>query len=376
MKWLLFLVIAGTASAAAAEQAVGPSSRAEAVEIIAGLREIVTDGGIQQTETLRIGGIDQSVSIRATDPRNPVLLVLHGGPGWVAMPTSWWFAQGWDEYFTVIQWDQRGAGKTYALNDPQQLAPTMRIERMHRDVDEIVQWARQRFDREKIFVLGHSWGSLLGLALAQRHPDWLHAYIGVAQGVDAPESERRGWRWTMDRAVAAGHREAIAELRAIAPYGEGEAPIPFEHVMTQRKWLNHFGGAAHNRPNAGFEGAAVALSPLYSDEELRLVWTAQDYSVRHLLSAVLTTNLSHITRLETPLLLLLGRHDRNVSSTVAAEWYETVQAPHKQLVWFEHSAHELMVEEPGKMLVTLVNEALPLADIAGEPGAGPSAVSR
>ncbi|MFC6635755.1 alpha/beta fold hydrolase [Microbulbifer taiwanensis] len=368
MRFLFTLLLLSLASAAAAEASPGPASRADAVKIIAGLREIVTEEGVQRTEKVRIGGIDQYVSIRSHNPRNPVLLVLHGGPGWVAMPTSWWFAQGWEEYFTVIQWDQRSAGKTYAVNDSEAIAPTMTVERMHRDVDEIVQWARQRFDREKVLVLGHSWGSLLGLSLADRHPEWLHAYIGVAQGVDAPESERRGWRWTMDRAVAANSKEAVAELQAIAPYGVDDGHIPIEHVMTQRKWLNHFGGAAHNRPHAGFEGAAVALSPVYSDKDLRLVWEAQEYSVRHLLSAVLTTDLSHIIELKTPLFLFLGRHDRNVSSAVTAEWFEKVKAPAKKLIWFEHSAHELMVEEPGKTLVSLVNEVLPIAHNTGDTG--------
>lgn len=86
-----------------AQEAPGPHNRAEAVKIIADLRKIVAPQGLERTEKIRIGGIDQWVSVRSRDPRNPVLLVLHGGPGWVAMPTSWYFAQGWDEYFTVVQ---------------------------------------------------------------------------------------------------------------------------------------------------------------------------------------------------------------------------------------------------------------------------------
>jgi proline iminopeptidase len=156
-----------------------PFSRAEATAIIADARKIVTPDGVERLEKLRIGGIDQWASIRGTDKRNPVILLIHGGPGYISMPMSWWFTRGWEEYFTVVQWDQRGAGKTYLLNDPSKIAPTLTPERMIADTEEIAAWARKEFGKDKIFVLGHSWGSYLGLELAKRHPDWLHAYIGV-----------------------------------------------------------------------------------------------------------------------------------------------------------------------------------------------------
>ncbi len=104
-----------------------PFSRAEATAIIPDARKIVTPGGVERLEKLRIGGIDQWASIRGTDKRNPVLLLIHGGPGYVSMPMSWWFTRGWEEYFTVKQWDQRGAGKTYLLNDPNRKAPTLTL---------------------------------------------------------------------------------------------------------------------------------------------------------------------------------------------------------------------------------------------------------
>ncbi|WP_199242856.1 alpha/beta hydrolase [Vitiosangium sp. GDMCC 1.1324] len=365
-SWLTLAVLLLGSIQAQAQEAPGPHDRAEAVKIIAELRKIVAPEGLERTEKLRIGGIDQWVSVRSRDLRNPVLLVLHGGPGWVAMPTSWYFAHGWDEFFTVIQWDQRGAGKTYVANDPATVAPTLTVERMHADAEELVKWARKTFGKEKIFVLGHSWGSILGLTLAERHPEWLHAYIGVAQGIDARESERRGWAWTMEQARAAKNEEAIRDLDSIAPYAVGEKPLPVKDILLQRRWLNFFGGAAYRRPDASFEGAAVNLSPDYTDEEVRQVWTAQELSVERLLSAVLTADLQHVKRLKTQLILFLGRHDYNLSATVAAEWFASVKAPSKQLVWFEQSAHELMAEEPGKALLSLIRHARPIAERAGD----------
>ena len=344
---------------------VGPHNRAGAVEIIAGLREIVSPTGLQVIETVPIGGIDQVVSIRSQDLRNPVLIYLHGGPGFVEMPLDWWWNRGWDEYFTLVQWDQRNAGKTYVAsgpNDPALLTP----ERFQMDAEELVQWALARFGKRKVFVLGHSWGSMLGLKLAAQHPEWLHAYIGMGQLTDGPESERRGWRWTMDRAREEGNAEAIAELESIAPYAaEGDA-VSVEAIMTQRKWLNHYGGAAWRRPGAGFEAAAIGLAPEYTDEDVRKAFEGQPAVTDALLPRVLMTDLSGIRKLETPLILMLGRHDINVSSEVAAEWFETVEAPSKQLIWFERSGHHQTSEEPGKLLLSLVTYARPIAERAGD----------
>ena len=343
-----------------------PHNRAEAVKVIADLRKVVADDGIERLQKVRIGGIDQWVSIRGNDRRNPVLLMLHGGPGWVAMPTSWYFQRGWEEYFTVVQWDQRGAGKTYAANDPEVVAPTMTRERMIADSEEMVAWLRREFGKERIFVLGQSWGSYLGLELAQRRPEWLHAYIGIGQISNAPESERRGFAWTLQQAREDGNAEAVAELEALAPYAQGNQPVPLEKLFKQRKWLNHYGGMVHNRRGGDAEAAAIRLSPEYTDHDVAEVWKGNDFSMQHLLSEVLTLDMTTVRELKVPVFLFEGRHDHNVSSELAAEWLQGVKAPAKQLVWFEQSAHEVMIEEPGKTLLTLVQQVRPIAERAGD----------
>jgi len=364
----LFYAVTGfSASAQAAEPpAPAPHSRADAVKIIADLRKVVADEGIERLEKVRIGGIDQWVSIRGNDRRNPVLLMLHGGPGWVAMPTSWYFQRGWEEYFTVVQWDQRGAGKTYVANDPATVAPTMTRARMIADSEEMVAWLRKEFGKDKIFVMGQSWGSYLGLELAQRRPEWLHAYVGIGQLTNAPESERRGWAWTLQQAREDGNAEAVAELEALAPYAEGNAPVPLESLFKQRRWLNHYGGMVHNRRGGDAEAAAIKLSPEYTDQDVAGIWKGNDFSMQHLLGEVLTLDMSEVHELKVPLFLFEGRHDHNVSSEVAAQWFETVKAPSKQLVWFEQSAHEVMIEEPGKTLLALVQQVRPIAERAGD----------
>ena len=341
-------------------------TRAQAVEIIANLRRIVTPNGVERLEKVNIGGIDQWVSIRGNDRRNPILLKLHGGPGWVSMPSSWYFQRGWEEYFTVVQWDQRGAGKTYVTNGGKAIEPTMSFERILADTEELVGWLRKEFGKEKIFVMGHSWGSIVGLTFAQQRPEWLHAYIGMGQAADMLESERRGWQFAMDRARATNNEAAIRELEAIAPYAAGKGPLKLEDLYVQRKWLTFYGGAVAGRQKNDAEPAAATLAPEYSDDELRVIMEASDFSEEKLLAKVLTTDLGSITELKVPLILLQGRYDYNVSSTAAKEWFDTLKAPAKHFVWFEDTAHQVMIEAPGRTLVALVKYALPIAEQAGD----------
>ncbi len=227
---------------------------------------------------MRIGGIDQWVSIRGTDRRNPVLLYIHGGPGYVSIPMSWWFNRGWEEYFTIVQWDQRAAGKTHLLTDPATIAPTLTRERMIADAEEMAAWVRRELGKDKIFVLGHSWGSFLGLQLAKRRPEWLHAYIGVAQLIDGPENERRGWRFAVDAARRTGNAEAMREFEAIAPYAALGQIVPITDLYVQRKWVGFYGGVMAYRHDNSADSALARLSPDYSDQEIRRIWEGNEFA--------------------------------------------------------------------------------------------------
>jgi len=373
--WLAFaamatLCLAGTdvdaAGDAAAAPAPGPHDRADATKIVSDMRRIVNPNGVERLEKVRIGGIDQWLNIRGQDRRNPVLLMIHGGPGFVSMPLSWYFQRGWEEYFTVVQWDQRGSGKTYTSNDPVKIAPGMTPERMYQDADEVILWLRKEFGKDKIFVLGHSWGSSIGLTVAKRHPEWLHAYIGMAQMTNSPESERRGWQFALEHAEADHNEQAIHDLRALAPYAVDGKPLPLKDLYLQRKWLDYYGGAIAWKRDFKVESAAVRLSPEYTDADVRSFGDGNEFSEQYLLAQAIMTDFSTVTTLKCPLILFSGRHDYNVSSTVGAEWFERVQAPSKRLVWFESSAHEIMDEEPGKLLLSLVEYARPIAQRAGD----------
>lgn len=354
------------ARAAQKASARKPFSRQEAASIIGNARKIVTPNGIERLEAVRIGGIEQWVSVRGMDKRNPVLLFVHGGPGYVSIPMSWWFTRGWEEYFTVVQWDQRGAGKTLLLNGRAALAPTLTLDRMVADAQEMVSWAGRELGKEKIFVLGHSWGSYLGLEMAKRRPRSLHAYIGVGQVTNAPESERRGWQFAMDAARRTDNSKAVRELQAIAPYFPPGRTSPLEDLYVQRRWLEYYGGSMAYRHGSSAESNLVELSPDYTDAEIARIWDGNDFSEHYLLRQVLGLDESATRQLDCPLIVCAGRHDFVVNSELAATWVASVRAPSKQLVWFENAGHLMMTEESGKFLVSLLRYARPLAERAGD----------
>jgi len=218
------------------------------VQKLADLRRISTPEGIEALEQVDIGGTKQWISIRGLNRANPVLLMIHGGPGSPTMATSWAFQTPWEDYFTVVQWDQRGVGKNHATADIKALANTMTVERMVQDGEEMVGYLRKRLQKDKIVVLGFSWGSHIGAMVAQRRPEWLYAYVGVGQSSN-DDAESYIYARTMDLAKNAGNAEAVKELQAISPYPslKDDGPEFIRKALTLRKWARVFNGGWYGR---------------------------------------------------------------------------------------------------------------------------------
>ena len=334
-------------------------------KIVRDVRHVQQPAGIEETRSVRIGGIEQWISVRGHDRRNPILLFIHGGPASTEMPISWLYQSGWEDYFTVVQWDQRGAGKTYVANDPVVVEPTITADRMIADGEEMVAWLRTNYGKRKIFVLGHSWGSLMGLEIARRHPDWLHAYIGMGQLIYGRDNERLGYDWVLNAARADHNAEAVRQLVAIAPYPRADGSVSVEQIIVQRTWVIHYGGLTWGRQDYDYARDAAKLSPDYTREELSPEHGIGQ-SLPRLLPAMAAYDVRAVTRMDCPVFIFAGRHDYETPSELAVDWLAALHAPSKGLVRFEQSAHMMELEEPGKLLVHLVNDVRPIAVQAGD----------
>jgi pimeloyl-ACP methyl ester carboxylesterase len=329
--------------------------------ILAEVGKIVSPNGIDEAKAVEIGGIRQWITVRGRDRRNPILLVLHGGPAAPDLPNRYLFEGPWTDYFTVVEWDQRGSGKTYELNDPEKIAPTMHAERMVQDTEELVAYLRTTYNKKKIFALGHSWGTIIGINLAARKPDWLYAYIGVGQIINMREGERICYEWVLNAARKAGDAQAIRELEAIAPYPESNGALPLEKINVERKWSVHYGGLTYGRDSYDFWENAEKISPDYSEADFKAIDAGSAFSLPKLLPEMAATDFTKLTRLGCPVLIFAGRHDYTTPSEPVQRWFNRLEAPSKRWVWFENSAHMMYAEEPGRVLVNLVQFALPFA---------------
>lgn len=363
-----------TVSSAASVKDKSPLMSRDAVtQIIANSRKIVSPNGIEELVKVRIGGIDQWLSIRGKDRRNPILLVLHGGPASPSMPDDYTYQSPWEDYFTVVQWDQRGTGKTYAANTEQQMAPGMTIDGMTDDAAQVVEYLRQHYNKRKIFLMGHSWGTVLGVKLAQRHPDWFYAYIGVGQVVNVIKNEAAGYNFALSEASAHHNVEAMKELESIAPYPGTTAPS-IQHIGVRSKWEMYYGGLAFGRTNYKFIDDAESLSPDYSEHDLDAIGSGSMFTMKHVLGQLYAVNFDKVTTFGCPVILFVGQHDYTTAHELAEQWFEKIKAPSKHMVIFADSAHMIMQEQPGRFLVHLVTDALPLAQRVDD--AAPAEVTR
>ncbi|MDP6977392.1 MAG: alpha/beta hydrolase [Myxococcota bacterium] len=307
---------------------------------------------IASLEPVEIGGVDQWLLLRGRDVGKPVLLFLHGGPGAANMAQAQAHSSQLEEHFVVVHWDQRGAGKSCASEVP---PASMTVDRLVSDTLEVVAWLRKRFGEEKIYLLGHSWGSVIGVLAVQRDPSPFHAYVGLGQVVDIKRGEEISTHWVTERARADGNAEALEDLASVPPPYEG-----VEALMLQRKWLGHYGGDYR----AGGAIVRFVQDVLTADvytlaEKLSFYGCAIESLDRMWFELADIDFIRDVKRLEVPVHFFIGRHDYNTPFELNAEWAEVLEAPEVEVLWFEQSAHMANLEEPGlfqRRLIELVEQ--------------------
>ncbi|MGI8436308.1 MAG: alpha/beta fold hydrolase [Chthoniobacterales bacterium] len=313
---------------------------------------IKSPNGIDSIEKVQLGGLEQWIQIRGWDRTKPLLLFLHGGPGFPQMPFAHLNAE-LERDFVVVQWDQRGAGKSYSWSIPDD---SMRVAQFVADAHELVQLLLARFGVRKCYLVAHSWGSLFGAQLVAQHPELFFAYVGIGQTVDLPQTEHVLYQFALDSARRDHNQKAIGDLERIGPPPHSDANHKF---MT--KWVDYYSEREHPSLSRLWMTRLALESPAYSWIDLCKIPLGVRYSFAQLWKEIFyKTNLfKQAPRLEVPVYFLLGRHDRVVTWEVAERYFNALDAPRgKQLIWFEDSGHWPQFEESQKYRHTLVHRVL------------------
>jgi|SRR5215469_2414964 len=330
---------------------------------VAEARAITSPNGIDSLEPVQIGGIQQWIEVRGQDVSNPILLFIHGGPGVAFIPMASAFQAPWEKTFTVVEWDQRGAGKTYASNDVELQRRTMNLQQIEQDTLEVANYLRHRFHRDKIFVVGHSWGSILGLWLAHEHPEAVAAFVGTGQAVSMTQNEEVAYRDALQQARDSHNEQAIKELEGVAPYPA--ANFEFQKSQIARTWEQRLLG-----PPSGPESftdvrrilTSLVSAPEYSIADDVGFIRGTTFSIQTMLPEFMRIDLTSLGYdFREPILFFEGRHDPYCRPAPIFDYMRRINAPQKDFVWFENSGHFPFFEEKDKFTAELAQRLPSLA---------------
>jgi len=309
--------------------------------------------GIDESFFTEIGGIDQWIGIRGQNRDNPVLLILHGGPGIALSPLPRDFLFRWTKDFTVVHWDQRGAGKTFGRSGPVDASVT--VGRMVLDGIEVVEHIRARLHKPKVVLVGLSWGSNVGVQMVRARPDLFYAYVGTGQAVNQRKYRPLAYEQLLADARERNDRRAIHEL-------EANGPPPYDSIAkatVHTKWAN-----AHEpgQPSTGRLLSAVLFEsdagPRDLRDYVRGIVTSQD----HFRDAVEATDLASMgTDFAVPFFVFQGAMDRVTPAKPVREYVDSIRAPRKELVLIPNAGHNVMATRSDEFLSLLNQRVRPLA---------------
>lgn len=315
---------------------------------------ITAPNGIDETRYVRIGGIEQFISIRGEDRSNPIILFLHGGPGATTNPYGYVVFSSWLKYFTVVQWDQRGAGRTLAKNGPT-IASTMTIGRMTQDGIELAEYLLKTLHKDKVILVGHSWGSVLGVLMAKARPDLFYAYVGTGQLTDMTRNYTVAFQDLLGEARARGDRTAIEELRVIGP-----PPYPdIRGYVVQHKWASRFEHAELILP--AILGSELT-APGYSFADIETQNAGMALSDQQLTAQILKLDWKALGgRFRLPVFVFQGAEDFTSPTELARQWVASIHAPQKEFVVIPGEGHYAVFLRSDEFLRLLVTHVRPFA---------------
>jgi len=287
---------------------------------------------IDTTGFVPIGGLQQYITIKGNDRSLPLLLFLHGGPGGSVMRYADRFTRRLQQYFVVVQWDQRETARTLDLN-PSDTPLSLRI--FQDDSHEMITALLRKFHREKVYLVGHSWGTALGFHIAAHYPDLLYAYISIGAMVDQVESERIALEEMKRKARIDHNEEATEELNRVH--------VPFENgaqLFWHRKWL------------LAMAGSRKELSEEYVND-----WARRWLDVFN--EASKENRMQTTPAIHCPVYFFAGRTDYQTNSGLVEKYYRMLSAPKKGFYWFERSGHAIPTSEPERLQSIIIDTILP-----------------
>jgi pimeloyl-ACP methyl ester carboxylesterase len=317
---------------------------------------IRTPNGIDRNMYVEIGGLRQWVQMRGEDRRNPVLLFVHGGPALSMIPFTYRSMRPWEKYYTVVSWDQRGAGRTYMLNGGADTTATG-MDQIINDGIQLADLMRETLHKEKVIVLGESFGSAVALEMARRRPDLFYAMVGTGQAVDMRRAEVLTYELLLQQVRAAHDEKATAQLVAAGPPPYTDSS---RQTLVQRIEGDHPGESESSL------GADFAFAPGYSlRESFELIAGATQHRAK-LVAEDMNYNAQSLgTRFEVPVFFFQGSEDIAAPLQLATEYMNEISAPRKALVVIPGGGHNAFILHSQRFLDELNARVRPLA--AGDP---------
>lgn len=310
--------------------------------------------GIDEARYIPVGGIEQWVTIRGEDRQSPVLLFLHGGPGDVTNAWTLALFAPWLKPFTVVQWDQRGAGRTLRKTG-RSIAPTMTLDRMAQDGVELTEYLCKHLAKHKVIVVAHSFGSIPGLRMIRSRPDLFYAYVGTGQVADETKNYVVAYDALLNKARALGNERAAAELRQVGPppYRSGEG------YGVQRRWANNFEGADRFLPATL---GLTLVAPGYSVRDINDSIDGQMLSGERLVPQATSQGPKDLgLDFGVPMFFFQGAEDFTTPTALAREYLALLRAPRKEFVPMS-GGHFTVFMNPDQFLKELVARVRPLAE--------------
>jgi pimeloyl-ACP methyl ester carboxylesterase len=320
--------------------------------------KINTPNSIVEGRYVKIGDIDQWVTIRGEDGNNPVLLFIHGGPASTYSIFSP-LLRSWEKHFTIVQWDQRGAGKTFRKNGKDG-SGTITFDRLTQDGIEVTEYLRYKLGHEKVILIGSSAGSLIGIMMAKHRPDLFYAYVGTDQ--NAPDPQHLSYKLTVDAFRAAGNAKGVQLV-------EKMGPVPSQWSRKDFDQRNQFiVKAIRDVPNMIMDLIlpSILSSPDHKIRDIIDIFKGMSFSLDQLFDELLTFDFNKLgMQFELPLFIFQGDTDIITPTATAKAYFDEIEAPHKEFVLIKKAGHLACFARTDQFLEELIKRVHPLAIASG-----------